>query len=281
MTLAIAKREQEGRAVLCALREVRPPFSPESVVADFSVLLKTYGLYVVTGDFYGGAWPPERFQVHGIRYEQSAAPKSDLYRDLLPLLNSRKVELLDHARLIAQLCGLERRTARSGRDSIDHMPNFHDDVCNAAAGALVLASADAAAWIRNLKPVLARLQTMSPDPRYMQRRQDRFIQHRHLNASEAHLGERRLAQMRRAAIETKESEMRKPFDGAKTLYAAPSPQNTNFAGLFLNRAGHLFDKHGNRWGRSQIAELRRSQMAFDELPASAAGLPEPKLSEKD
>jgi hypothetical protein len=33
-----------------------------------------------------------------------------------------------------QLCGLERRVARSGRDSIDHAPGAHDDVANCVAG---------------------------------------------------------------------------------------------------------------------------------------------------
>jgi hypothetical protein len=42
--------------------------------------------------------------------------------------------LLDNARLISQLVGLERRTARSGRDSIDHAPGAKDDVVNAVAG---------------------------------------------------------------------------------------------------------------------------------------------------
>jgi hypothetical protein len=32
------------------------------------------------------------------------------------------------------LCGLERRTARSGKDSIDHGPGGHDDVANVVAG---------------------------------------------------------------------------------------------------------------------------------------------------
>jgi len=36
--------------------------------------------------------------------------------------------------------GLERRTARGGRESIDHPPGAHDDLSNAAAGALVIAS---------------------------------------------------------------------------------------------------------------------------------------------
>jgi hypothetical protein len=49
--------------------------------------------------------------------------------------------LLDNAKLIAQLCSLERRTARGGKDSIDHPPGgAHDDVANAVAGALVLAT---------------------------------------------------------------------------------------------------------------------------------------------
>jgi hypothetical protein len=51
---------------------------------------------------------------------------------MLPLINSQRIELLDHPPLLQQLAGLERRTARGGRDSIDHAPGGHDDVCNAA-----------------------------------------------------------------------------------------------------------------------------------------------------
>jgi hypothetical protein len=42
--------------------------------------------------------------------------------------------LLDNARLISQLCSLQRRTARGGRDSIDHAPGAHDDLANCVAG---------------------------------------------------------------------------------------------------------------------------------------------------
>src|SRR5262249_30548302 len=57
--------------------------------------------------------------------------KSDIYRELLPALNSGRVELLDVPRLVSQLTGLERRTSRGGRDSIDHAPGGHDDLANA------------------------------------------------------------------------------------------------------------------------------------------------------
>ena len=142
MTLGIAHaetRNEQTVAVLDAIREVKPPFSPEAVVRDFCDVLKSYGISTVMGDRYAGEWPRERFSVHGITYEPAEKPKSDLYRELLPLLNSSRVELLDHPKLHAQLLGLERRTARGGRDSIDHAPGAHDDIAN-AAGALVAAA---------------------------------------------------------------------------------------------------------------------------------------------
>ena len=137
MTLAIAHRESDGHVVLDCVRERRPPFSPADVVAEFAATLESYSISSVTGDRYGGEWPRERFREHGISYSAADHPKSDLYRELLPLLNSGRVELLDLPKLINQICSLERRTARSGKDSIDHPPGGHEDVANAAAGVLV------------------------------------------------------------------------------------------------------------------------------------------------
>jgi hypothetical protein len=137
MTLAIAHYYHPGRVVIVdAVREVKPPFSPEQVVVEFASLLKSYRISTIQGDRYAGEWPREQFQKHGILYEASATPpKSDLYRDLLPLLNSLRIHLLDHSRLVSQLTPLERRTARGGRDSIDHPPGGHDDLANCIAGA--------------------------------------------------------------------------------------------------------------------------------------------------
>jgi hypothetical protein len=53
--------------------------------------------------------------------------------------------------MIGQLVSLERRTARGGRDSIDHPPGAHDDVANAAAGVLVQVAGEMdeiAMWVR-------------------------------------------------------------------------------------------------------------------------------------
>jgi hypothetical protein len=133
MALAVGHKEGNG-VILDAIRERRPPFSPEDVVSEFADLLKSYRIDRVQGDRYAGEWPRERFREKGIKYEPAAKPKSDLYRDLLPALNSRRIDLLDNSRLIAQIVGLERRTSRGGRDSIDHPPGAHDDVANCVAG---------------------------------------------------------------------------------------------------------------------------------------------------
>jgi hypothetical protein len=135
MTLAIGHR-QDDIAVLDAIRERKPPFSPEAVVEEFAALLKSYRVSTVVGDRYGGEWPRERFRKHGIDYRVSDKPRSDLYRDMLPAVNSGRVDLLDIDRLTNQLIRLERRTSRGGKDMIDHAPGAQDDLANAVAGAI-------------------------------------------------------------------------------------------------------------------------------------------------
>jgi hypothetical protein len=138
-TLAIAHQERQ-LLVLDCIREQRPPFSPELTTQEFAATLKSYRLRGVVGDHYAGSWPSEAFSKNGVQFVPAAKTKSEIYKECLPLLNSRRVELLDSGRLLSQLSGLERRTRSGGNDLIDHSPNAHDDVINAAAGALLLAS---------------------------------------------------------------------------------------------------------------------------------------------
>jgi hypothetical protein len=138
-TLAIAHLE-EDIPTLDVARERIPPFSPAAVVADYSTLLRSYGVSDLEGDHYGGDFPRELFRQRGITYRTSEKSKSDLYKEWLPLLNAGRMNLLDLQRLKAQFCNLERRVERSGKDSIDHAPGGHDDIANAVAGVLVRAS---------------------------------------------------------------------------------------------------------------------------------------------
>jgi hypothetical protein len=137
MTCAISHTEKDI-AVLDAVRERKPPFSPDDVVAEFAALMKSYGIKEAQADRFGVDWVSEAFRKAGINVKPAEKPKSDIYRELLPLLNAKRCSLLDVPRLSSQLVGLERRVARGGRDSIDHAPGSHDDVANAAAGALLM-----------------------------------------------------------------------------------------------------------------------------------------------
>jgi hypothetical protein len=138
-SLAVAHKDGDNVVVDC-VRERRPPFSPSDVVTEFAQLLREYRVTRVTGDKWAGGFPPEAFRTAGISYEPAPKPKSDIYVELLPLLNSGRLVLPKNDRLVQQLVALERRTARgSGRDSIDHPPGANDDVANAVAGAALLA----------------------------------------------------------------------------------------------------------------------------------------------
>jgi hypothetical protein len=151
MTLAIGHRGAGWqRRILDLVREWRAPFNPDNVTEEIAAELRRFRITSVTGDYYAAEWVGERFRSHGVDYQRAEKPKSTIYLELLGPLNSGQVELLDNPRLVNQLCALERRTARSGKDSIDHPPNGHDDLANAAAG--VLTSINAidylAAWGR-------------------------------------------------------------------------------------------------------------------------------------
>ena len=142
MTMCVAHREG-AKVIVDCIGERRAPFSPDSVVTEFAAVFKAYRVAKITGDRYAGEWPREAFRKQGITYEPAEMNRSELYLAFLPVLNSGRLDLLDNPRMVNQFVGLERRVARSGRDSVDHAPGAgsHDDVSNAVAGAVSLASA--------------------------------------------------------------------------------------------------------------------------------------------
>ena len=142
MTMCIAHKEG-STVVVDVIREYKPPFSPEAVVAEYADLVRKYRCLQAYGDRYAGEWVVEQFRKHSVHYEASERTKSELYLDVLPLINSRAVALLEHEKLVRQLVSLERTQARFGsRDRVDHPRGCHDDVANAVAGAIVLAHLD-------------------------------------------------------------------------------------------------------------------------------------------
>jgi hypothetical protein len=151
-TMGIAHREKDNTVLLDMVFEKRPPFNPSETTEEIAALLKTYGLSQITGDRYAAQWVVEAFRKVGIKYLQSERDRSQIYLDTLPLFTAGRARLIDSPRLVSQFSALERRTFSTGRDRVDHGRTGHDDLCNAAAGALVLASRRAAydssyAWV--------------------------------------------------------------------------------------------------------------------------------------
>ena len=137
-TMAVAHAEGNSVTLDC-LVEIKPPFNPTEAVAHIADALRSYQLHRTTGDKYAAGWVIEAFTRCGIRYEHSERDRSALYLDALPLFTAGRARLLDSKRLVTQFASLERRTSPIGKDRVDHGPGGHDDLCNSAGGAMVLA----------------------------------------------------------------------------------------------------------------------------------------------
>ena len=138
-TTAIAHLEGDT-AVLDCLVECKAPFNPTTATKQMAAVLAQYKLSSTVGDKYGAAWIVDAFAKCGIKYEHSERDRSSIYLDALPLFTSGRARLIDNPKMVNQFASLERRTSSVGKDRVDHGPGGHDDLCNSAAGALVLAA---------------------------------------------------------------------------------------------------------------------------------------------
>jgi hypothetical protein len=136
-----AVSHQEGSAVIldCVV-EIKSPHNPATATEQIAQVLKSYGISETVGDRYAAQWVVDAFAKCGIKYRHSERDRSAIYADALPLFTSGRARLLDNPRLVGQFASLERTTSSLGRDKIDHGRGGSDDLCNAAALSMVLAS---------------------------------------------------------------------------------------------------------------------------------------------
>lgn len=158
--LAIAHFDHgTGRVVLDYLREWLAPLDSRHVSQEAARDVRRYGLRSVVGDGYGGEFAREPFRLEGVMYEVSEEPRSAIYQATLPLLTGPHSELLDSARLREQLLGLRRRTGANGREIIDHKDGGHDDLANAACGAM---------WRADLARRMSPRKAPEPEPKTLE-----------------------------------------------------------------------------------------------------------------
>ena len=133
-TLGIAHREDKQIIVdLITNQGTKPPFDPRDAINKFVRILKQYSIYKVMGDKYAGDTFLHDFENQGITYEQCPVPKSKLYETLEVELNGGRLSLPDNPKMLRQLLTL---ILKGGK--IDHASGDHDDLANAAAGAVYL-----------------------------------------------------------------------------------------------------------------------------------------------
>jgi hypothetical protein len=108
-----------------------------------------YGVAGVIGDRYAGGTFRADFERHRVAYHVCDKTKSQLYESFEPLLNGKRVVLLDVPIVESQLRGL---VWRSGK--IDHQSGEHDDWSNAAVGVLVLVTDETETEISLPPPII-------------------------------------------------------------------------------------------------------------------------------
>ncbi|MBN2456735.1 MAG: hypothetical protein JXB29_09415 [Sedimentisphaerales bacterium] len=137
---AIAIGHKEGTTVtIDYVKEYKAPHDPYQIIGSMAVTLRKFNVRRVIGDNYSAEFVAQAFYSQGIGYEKSKLPKSQLYLELLPMICSGSIELLDNETLVNQLSSLERRTRSGGKDTVDHPQGGHDDLANATAGVCFLA----------------------------------------------------------------------------------------------------------------------------------------------
>ncbi len=135
-TIAIGHK-QDGVFVVDVIRGTSGRFDPAEVTREYAALLtKEYRISTVTGDNYAAQWVAGAWQTCNVSYVRSELPKSSIYLETIPLFARHLVRLPDHPKLLRELRLLEKHTHRSGKDSIDHGRNGHDDYANAVCGVL-------------------------------------------------------------------------------------------------------------------------------------------------
>jgi hypothetical protein len=128
----------QKKMVVDLVRGWDPPFDPHKVTQEVSEVCRRYRIHRLTGDRYAARWVSEAFAKHGIVYSNSELSKSKLFLEFEGVINTGQILIPKNKDLINELLNLERRTGRSGRDSVDHAPKGSDDLANSVAGCAYL-----------------------------------------------------------------------------------------------------------------------------------------------
>jgi hypothetical protein len=138
----IGHTDEEGRIIQDWLYERKAPFSPTEVIAELEPWAKRYRIVRVMSDRYCEAVFTDALRAVGLLLEVNERTTSDTYMQALPRFADNVVRLLDDRRQANQLISLQRVTSASGKDTVRHPKNMHDDMAAACAGLIVLLASE-------------------------------------------------------------------------------------------------------------------------------------------
>ena len=136
-TVSIGHREGD-HCVIDLVRGTQGKFDPKAVTEEYAALCTEYRIHTVVGDNYARDWVQGEWRRAGKEYTRSTLVKAEIYLECLPTFTRGLARLPPHARLLRELRLLERRTHRSGKDTVDHPRNGSDDHANVVCGVLNL-----------------------------------------------------------------------------------------------------------------------------------------------
>jgi hypothetical protein len=136
-TISIGHKEGDVY-IIDVVRGTSGKFDPQSVTEEYAKLCRQYRIRSVIGDNYARDWVAGAWRKLEFEYIRSSRPKGAIYLESLPVFTRGLARLPNYARLIRELRLLERRTHRSGKDTVEHPRNGHDDHANVVCGVLSL-----------------------------------------------------------------------------------------------------------------------------------------------
>jgi hypothetical protein len=109
---------------------------PQIVTKEYAELCRAYRIARVTGDNFSKDWVAGAWRALGFEYLQSRKVKAEIYLECVPLWRRGVVHMANVPALVRELRLLERQTHRSGKDTVNHPRNEHDDLANVVCGVL-------------------------------------------------------------------------------------------------------------------------------------------------
>lgn len=119
--------------IVDAVRRWPAPHDPQVVAGEVAAFLREYKITSAHADEYAAEFARSVYASAGVALVSAPGTRSEAYLHMLPLMTTGRIELPPEPVLRNELLGLERRTGRNGRDTVDHRPHCHDDLSNCVA----------------------------------------------------------------------------------------------------------------------------------------------------